>query len=44
MAEKWVAVCPRTALSAGEMQLEDAGGNEVVLADVEGEVSKPFWR
>ena len=38
MAEKWVSVCPRSALSASEMQLEDAGGNEVVLAEVEGEV------
>lgn len=38
MPEKWVPVCPRSALLSGEMVLEDAGGSEVVLADVDGEV------
>jgi naphthalene 1,2-dioxygenase system ferredoxin subunit len=38
MSEKWVSVCPRSSLSADEMLLEEAAGNEVVLTEIEGEV------
>lgn len=38
MPEKWVPVCARNSLSGDEMLLGDAGDNEIVLAEIEGEV------
>ncbi|MGX7677719.1 Rieske (2Fe-2S) protein [Jatrophihabitans sp. DSM 45814] len=38
MPSNWVPVCQRSSLAAGEMALEDANGEEVVLAEVDGEV------
>lgn len=38
MSDKWVSVCPRSSVHAGEMVLQETDGNEVVLAEVEGQV------
>jgi naphthalene 1,2-dioxygenase ferredoxin component len=38
MADKWIPVCPRSAVGAGEMVMEEVGDREIVLADVDGEV------
>jgi naphthalene 1,2-dioxygenase system ferredoxin subunit len=38
VTDNWVAVCPLAAVKSGEMTLEDAAGNEIVLASVDGEV------
>ncbi len=38
MAENWVPVCPRSELASGDMAMHEVGDNEIVLADVKGEV------
>ncbi|GAA5190456.1 non-heme iron oxygenase ferredoxin subunit [Rugosimonospora acidiphila] len=38
MGDNWVSACPREALRSGEMTMEELSGNEIVLADVDGEV------
>ena len=38
MVDKWVPVCSRSALSSGQMTMEEVGDREIVLADVDGEV------
>jgi naphthalene 1,2-dioxygenase system ferredoxin subunit len=38
MATTWVPACARSALTKGEMTMEQIGDREIVLADVDGEV------